>query len=114
MNTIMHPYHYYDTSMSFLQQEKLVKKVKENIQQLANTPDQSLAEQADTAADLTNMLKSLDPLTKQVSKLKTSMTSYGEDINKLSAPALLKIMKKFSTGKDFVQIEHYLDEYNLT
>ena len=83
-------------SMSFLQQEKLVKKVKENIQQLANTPDQSLAEQADTAADLTNMLKSLDPLTKQVSKLKTFMTS--------SKPELLKIMKKFTTGKDNVQL----------
>ena len=91
--------------MSFLRQEKLVKRVKENIQQLANTPDQSLAEQADTAADLTNMLKSLDPLTKQVSKLKTFMTSYGEGINKLSKPELLKIMKKFTTGKDNVQIE---------
>ena len=106
----MHPYHYYYISMSFLQQEKLAKRVKENIQQQANTPDRSLAEKADTAADLTTMLKSLDPLTKQVSKLKTSMTSYGEDINKLSKPALLKIMKKFSTGKDFVQIENNLVE----
>ena len=81
-----------------------MKRVKENIQQLANTADRSLAEQADTAADLTIMLKSLDPLTEQVSKLKSSMASYGEDINKLSKSELLKIMKKFTKGKEIVQL----------
>ena len=41
------------------------------------------------------MLKSLDPLAAQVTKLKSLMTSYGEHIDKLPKPEFLNIIKSF-------------------
>lgn len=41
------------------------------------------------------MLKSLEPITNQVVKLKSLMTEYGEHIDKLPKPEFLKIIKIF-------------------
>ena len=39
-------------------------------------------------------MKSLQPITAQVTKLKTIMTNYGESIDKLSRPKFLNIIKE--------------------
>ena len=54
------------------------------------------------------MLKSLDPLAAQVTKLKSLMTSYGEHIDKLSKPEFLNIIKSF------IVTEGERDMLNLT
>ena len=69
--------------------------MQESIQRLANTSARSLGKEAGTAADLATMLKSLDPLAAQVTKLKSQMTSYGENIDKLPKPEFLNIIKSF-------------------
>ena len=69
--------------------------MQESIQPLANTSARSLGKEAGTAADLATMLKSLDPLAAQVTKLKSLMTSYGEHIDKLPKPEFLNIIKSF-------------------
>ena len=78
-----------------------MRRVKQKLRKLTETPDESLCDEASGFAELASMLKSLEPITKQVEDLKGNMSQCVEDVDNLSMVDLLRVVSEIGESMSY-------------
>ena len=71
-----------------------MRRVKQKVQKLTETSEASLCDEGDSLVELGTMMKSLEPITKQVEDLKGNMSQCVEDVDNLSMVDLLRVVSE--------------------
>ena len=71
-----------------------MRRVKQKVQKLTETSEASLCDEGDSLVELGTMMKSLEPITKQVEALKGNMSQCVEDVDNLSMVDLLRVVSE--------------------
>ena len=75
--------------------------MKQKLHQLTDTPDDALCDEADGLQELASMMKSLEPITKQVENLKGNMSQCVKDVDDLSMVDLLRVVSEIGESMSY-------------